>query len=104
MSRDAFFDWAEAQDSRYEFDGFQPVAMTGGTLRRNVMTLNLQVALASRLRGSGCRPFGPDAGLRTVGDAVRYPDAIVTCSKFDDLAREVPGAILVFEVLSLTVS
>jgi hypothetical protein len=32
MTREAFFDWAEAQDAPYEFDGFQPVAMNGGTI------------------------------------------------------------------------
>ncbi len=31
MTREEFLDWAEAQEERYEFDGFQPVAMTGGT-------------------------------------------------------------------------
>lgn len=31
MSLDDFLDWEERQELRYEFDGFQPVAMTGGT-------------------------------------------------------------------------
>jgi hypothetical protein len=30
MTREQFFPWAQAQDERYEFDGFRPVAMTGG--------------------------------------------------------------------------
>jgi hypothetical protein len=30
MTRDGFFLWAEAREERYEFDGFAPVAMTGG--------------------------------------------------------------------------
>jgi Uma2 family endonuclease len=102
MSREQFFDWAEAQDIRYEFDGFQPVAMTGGTLRHSQMTVNLQVVLASRLAGRSCRSLGPDAGVRTVGDAVRYPDAVVTCTIFDEMAREVPSPVVVFEVLSPT--
>jgi hypothetical protein len=29
-TQEQFFSWAEAQDIRYEFDGFQPVAKTGG--------------------------------------------------------------------------
>ena len=28
MTRDDFLAWAEGQEGRYEFDGFQPVAMT----------------------------------------------------------------------------
>jgi hypothetical protein len=31
MTQEEFLAWAEAQEERYEFDGFQPVAMTGGT-------------------------------------------------------------------------
>jgi Uma2 family endonuclease len=101
MSRDEFFDWAEAQDVRYEFDGLAPVAMTGGTVRHSAIMLNIHAALRGRLP-VGCRALGPDAGLRTVGDAVRYPDALITCGKVDDAAREVPGVVVVFEVLSPT--
>ena len=100
MSREEFFDWAEVQDVRYEFDGFQPVAMTGGLVDHNRITRNLLAALGSRLRGSGCEPLGPDAGIATVGDAVRYPDALVTCTRVAGKAREVPNPVVVFEVLS----
>jgi hypothetical protein len=31
MSRDDFLRWEERQPACYEFDGFQPVAMTGGS-------------------------------------------------------------------------
>jgi Uma2 family endonuclease len=101
MSREDFFDWAEAQNDPYEFDGFQPVAMTGGTARHSVVQGNIAFELRSRLRGP-CRPLGPDAGVRTIGNAVRYPDAFVTCTKFADADREIPGAIVVFEVVSPT--
>jgi Uma2 family endonuclease len=99
MSREEFFDWADTQEAPYEFDGFQPVAMTGGTIRHNLIIKNITSALDSRLQG-GCRSLGPEAGLRTLGDAIRYPDALVTCAQFDDMAREVPGVVAVFEVLS----
>ncbi len=102
MTREAFFDWAQAQNARYEFDGFQPVAMTGGSLNHNQISHNIYGGLRTRLRGSGCRPFGQDAGLATIGDAVRYPDALVTCSKVSGTARLVPGVVVVFEVLSPT--
>jgi Uma2 family endonuclease len=100
MTREAFFDWAEAQDVPYEFDGFQPVAMTGGTINHSRLTRNLNAALQARLKGSGCEPLGPDAGIATIGDAVRYPDALVTCTKLSGTARLVPGVVIVFEVLS----
>ena len=100
MTRQEFFDWAEAQDERHEFDGFQPVAMTGGNLRHSRAIRNVNRQLANRLAGSGCESLGPDAGVATVGDTVRYPDAVITCSKFDDRGRLVPNPVVVFEVIS----
>jgi len=101
-TQEQFFPWAEVQDIRYEFDGTQPVAMTGGNVTHNRIVLNVHAALRAKLRGGPCEPLGPDAGIETVGKAVRYPDALVTCSKIDGNARLVPGALVVFEVLSPT--
>ena len=102
MTRDQFFDWAEAQDARHEFDGFEPVAMTGGNLNHNRIAFNIHIALRGRLKGSGCEPFGLDAGVATTGDTVRYPDAVVTCSPAEGGSRLVPNPVVVFEVISPT--
>jgi Uma2 family endonuclease len=103
-TQEQFFSWAETQDTRYEFDGFQPVAMTGGTVNHNRVMWGLHRTLDRRLRrGDGpCEPLGPDAGVETVNKAVRYPDALVTCSKVDGESRLVPGVVVIFEVLSPT--
>lgn len=101
-TQEEFFRWAETQESRYEFDGFQPVAMTGGNLNHSRVFGNLYTGLKTRLRGGPCEPLGPDAGLETINRAVRYPDALVTCSKADGMGRLVPGVVVVFEVLSPT--
>ena len=102
MTRDQFFDWAEDQGGRYEFDGSQPVAMTSGDLNHNQIAINILVALRLRLGGTGCRPHGMDAGVATVGDTVRYPDAVVTCSPVNGVSRLVPNPVVVFEVVSPT--
>jgi Uma2 family endonuclease len=103
-TQDEFFAWAALQEGRYEFDGFQPVATTGGTINHDLIVQNVQAALRGRLRGSGCRPMGPEAGVATTSTVIRYPDALVTCSKFDGGAFTVPGVVVVFEVLSATTS
>ncbi len=72
VTREEFFAWAQTQGARYEFDGFQPVAMTGASVNHNHIVRNIQRALYSRLRGSGCLPLGPDDGVATIGDTVRY--------------------------------
>lgn len=100
MTRAQVFAWAQAQDGRYEFDGLQPIAMTSGPVRHSTMTNNIHRGLSARLQGSGCRPLGPDAGVATIGDTVRDPDALVTCSKVPDTAYTVDGVVTVFEVLS----
>ncbi len=100
MTREQFFQWAEAREGRWEFDGFQPVAMTGGTLDHSQIGASLLVALAVRLKGSGCGPLGSDAGVATIDGAVRYPDALVTCAKAPGASRLAPGVVVVFEVVS----
>jgi Uma2 family endonuclease len=98
-AQEQFFSWAETQDICYEFDGFQNVAMTGGNLDHSRAMRNLGAALHTRLRGGPCEPLGPNAGVETINKAVRYPDALVTCSRADGKDRLVPG-VVVFAVLS----
>ncbi len=100
MTQREFFEWAEAQDGRYEFDGFQPIAMTGGDLGHSRLIRNVNRQLGNRLEGKGCESLGPDAGVATIGDTVRYPDAVVTCAKFSARDRVVPNPVIVFEVVS----
>jgi len=101
-TQEEFFSWAENQDIRYEFDGFEPVAMTGGFANASAIGVNLIYALKQRLNGTGCRPLGPDAGVETINKAVRYPDALVTCTKFAGNDRTLPGVVAVFEVVGNT--
>jgi Uma2 family endonuclease len=103
-TQEQFFAWAERQEGRFEFDGFRPIAMTGGTVGHAVVMRNLHRALDVRLRNQQCQPLGPDAGVATVGNAVRYPDALVTCAPLDLGARTVSGVVVVFEVLSTNTS
>ena len=102
MTRGEFLDWAATQEVRYEFDGSRPVAMTGGTVNHSQIGGNIYFALRRRLEGTGRVPMGPDAGVATIGDAVRYPDALVTCTRPPGTDRIVPGVVVVFEVLSPT--
>ena len=95
-----FLDWVETQDGRYEFDGVRPVAMTGGNARHDNITGSLRSALRSRLRGTACSNFGLNMGVRTIGEKVRYPDGLITCTKFPETDRIAPNPVAVFEVIS----
>ncbi|MBY0332324.1 MAG: Uma2 family endonuclease [Acetobacteraceae bacterium] len=95
-----FLDWERGQELRYEFDGVQPVAMTGGTLRHSVMGMNLVVALDRRLQRP-CRGFRGDVKIKVAENRIRYPDAIVSCADPLPLDTDIlPDPVAVFEVLS----
>lgn len=100
LTREQFFDWAEAQDPGYEFDGTTPVLMPSSPIKHCIIRQNLIHAIHDRLRGSLCQVFGLGVGLATVGDTVRYPDAMVTCTEAEGSARLVPGVLAVFEVIN----
>ena len=102
MSREDFFAWAERQEEPYEFDGFAPVAMTRSNVGHNRLILNIIVMLHGALDGTTLEVLGPEAGVATIGDAVRYPDVVVTGASVDSQARLVPDPIAVFEVVSPT--
>ncbi len=94
-----FLAWEDRQELRYEFDGCQPIAMTGGTRAHATIQANLVIALGTRLRGKPCRPFGGDLKIAVAG-RVRYPDAFVVCTPGQNDARVVTDPVVVFEVSS----
>ena len=99
MTVEQFLDWEQRQESRYEFDGFQPVAMTGGTLQHDRISINLTAALLARLRGTPCQPHGGNLKIEVMG-SIRYPDAYVTCGPIKRDSMIAPNPVVVFEVLS----
>ncbi|PPQ27088.1 Uma2 family endonuclease [Rhodopila globiformis] len=99
MSLEAFLAWEEQQELRWEFDGFEPVAMTGGTSEHSAIQRNLVFALTGRLRGKPCQPYTSDLKIAVAG-SIRYPDAFVVCSPVPRGTRVVTDPVAVFEVLS----
>lgn len=99
MSLSEFLAWEETQELRWEFDGFAPVAMTGGTVAHDVIQANLVAALNARLRGTPCRAHGDSLKIEVAG-RIRYPDAFVACTPLTprDTVRRDP--VVVFEILS----
>jgi Uma2 family endonuclease len=94
-----FLAWEERQELRHEFDGVQPVAMTGGTLRHEIIGGTLRALLRERLAGKPCRAFGPTAKIEANG-RIRYPDAVVSCTPGALDQTIVPAPVVIFEVLS----
>jgi Uma2 family endonuclease len=99
MTLEQFLAWEERQELRYEFDGFQPVAMTGGTFAHSSIQRNLLTALTTRLRGKPCQPQGSHMKVQVAGH-IRYPDAFVVCNPVPPRATVVTEPVVVFEILS----
>lgn len=99
ITLDEFLAWERQQELRYEFDGFAPIAMTGGTVEHSVIGTNLVRALEDRLRGKPCRAFRGDLKIIVAG-RVRYPDALVTCTPIPPRSDIIPEPVVVFEILS----
>ena len=99
MTMDEFLAWEERQEPRWEFDGFAPVAMNGGTVAHSTIQRNLTTALTIRLRGSRCRPHGPSLKIEVAG-RIRYPDALVVCSPQANTATVASDPVVVFEIVS----
>jgi Uma2 family endonuclease len=99
MTLAQFLAWEERQELRYEFDGFQPVAMTGSTVEHEAIGGTLRALLLDRLRGSPCRPRGPTMKIEVAG-RIRYPDAFVSCTPVPRHATVIHDPVVVFEVAS----
>jgi Uma2 family endonuclease len=99
MTLAEFLAWEERQELRYEFNGFAPVAMTGGTAAHDLITFNLRKVLDARLNGKPCRPWGPNMKIVVDGRA-RYPDALVVCQPVPLTATIADNPVVVFEVVS----
>ena len=80
MTLAEFLAWEERQELRFEFDGFRPLAMTGGTIAHEAIGGTLRMLLGEQLRGKACHVRGPTLKVEVAG-RIRYPDAFVHCSE-----------------------
>lgn len=99
LSLTDFLDWEDRQELRYEFDGVQTVAMTGGTRAHSTIQGNVALAIASRLRGKPCRFHGSHLKIEVAG-SIRYPDGFVACTPGDPKDKVVRDPVVIFEVMS----
>lgn len=97
---DEYVSWEASQPLRHELVDGQVHAMGGGSLAHDRIANALRVVLSLRLRGSPCRPHGPDVKVRTGSGNGRYPDALIECGTYRPDATEAQQPVAVFEVLS----
>ena len=106
ISADQFLAMDFGPDEKVELDNGAIRMMAGGTRANARVQGNLFLALGTRLKGTGCRPYGPDAATRAHDFSVRYPDITVYCGnqsepEFDN-EKAFTDPRIVVEVLSPT--
>ena len=99
MTPEEFLAWEAGQGLKWEIDGFEPVAMTGGTDAHAAIQVNTIVALGSRLRGRPCYVRGAETKVQ-MGPGYRYPDAFVSCTSVARDATVAADPVVIFEVVS----
>ncbi|GLK82569.1 Uma2 family endonuclease [Ancylobacter defluvii] len=101
MSPEEFYRWPGEEGVRYELvDGFPVKAMTGASRRHDRVVVNVSSNLASKLRGSPCRPSTDDIAVAAMNGNIRRPDVSVDCGEMPDTAHEATSPRLVVDVLS----
>lgn len=95
-------------DKKFELDDGVIYMMTGGTEAHAWVQGNIFAWLRAKLRGTGCRPYGPDMALKISEVDVRYPDITIYCDQppRSDLERAklLENPTVVIEVLSPSTS
>jgi Uma2 family endonuclease len=99
-TRESFLLWEAKQELRFEFDGFEPIAMAGGTAAHAAIQRNLITALTIGLRGKPCQPYGSELKIQVGEQSIRYPDAFVVCTPVGRSATVVTEPVVIFEILS----
>lgn len=96
----------EAQSpARHEYVAGEIYAMTGASIRHNLIALNIASSLRSHLKSSSCRVMMEGVKLHVARDnAYYYPDVMVSCDprleklSANDMVVEQP--VVVVEILS----
>ena len=99
MNVETYLEYEHSQDTRHELvDGYL-YAMGGASEKHERISGNLFAALATHLRGSGCRAYKSDLKV-SVGDDYYYPDIFIACGSSDGTTHFRTDPIVIVEVLS----
>lgn len=100
MSLDEYFAWEQRSQVRHEYVAGEVHAMSGVTIRHNIIMLNLVRALHPPARSRGCLVLATDVQLLAASDRVYYPDVMIACGSAGHVERLVEQPSLVVEVTS----
>lgn len=103
FSVDDYLNLEEQAQSKNEYVDGWIRAMSGATLRHNMVSVNALVSLATLLKGNPCRPFNSDTKVRIHRAGMKrfyYPDLQVVCKSNEPTSVFQDQPVLIIEVLS----
>jgi Uma2 family endonuclease len=103
FSVDDYLNLEEQAQSKNEYVDGWIRAMSGATLRHNMVSVNALVSLATLLKGNPCRPFNSDTKVRIDRAGMKrfyYPDLQVVCKSNEPTSVFQDQPVLIIEVLS----
>ncbi len=105
LTADEYLEREECSPVRHEYVDGKVYAMTGGTIRHNLIAGNVYSLLRQHTRGGSCRVFISDIKVRV--DSINcfyYPDVMVACGAVDAKSVFTANPALIVEVLSPSTS
>ena len=104
LTMEQYLELERAATGKHEFIDGDIVAMSGGTPRHSIITVNIGGHFHSQLKGTGCVPFSPDVKVYVArSKMIAYPDVTIVCGdpEFLDSKRDViKNPTVMVEVLS----
>ena len=105
MSPAEFLEWERKQEMKHEYLAGKIYAMSGASLRHNVIASNLYTAIGNALKDKPCRVFASDLRVEIKSkESYVYPDATIVCGdaelKDDSNADTITNPAVVVEILS----
>ena len=103
LTVEEYFALEKEAEFRHEYFHGEIFAMSGTTIRHNIITQNITFALRQRLRGGSCRVVMENVRLNVEADFhYTYPDVMVSCDERDrgDAGYTINHPVLIVEVLS----
>ena len=103
-SVEEYLAFERASEQKHEFLAGEVFAITGASLRHNVITSNVVRDLGPQLKGGPCRVLANDMRVKVADSGLyTYPDVIVVCGPVqleDDHFDTLLNPTLIIEVLS----
>lgn len=101
MSAEEYLEFEKTSPVRHEFVDGELFAMSGVTLRHNIIVDNLHPLIKEHLKGSSCRSFTTGVKVKVKEtNSFYYPDILVSCTPTDTSSYYLDAPVLIVEVTS----